>query len=235
MPNSNSIIECQNLSKKYKNKVALNDLTISIKRGRIIGLLGSNGSGKTTFIKLINGLLTPSSGNILIDGNAPGVVTKSHISYLPDQMYLNDWMKVSQLINFYADFYADFDKVKAYELLGRLRIEANQKLKTFSKGMKEKVQLTLTMSRKADLYCLDEPIAGVDPASRDYIIDTILSNYDESSTILISTHLIADLEMMLDDAIFLKDGNLIHYGSVEEIRNDHNMSLVDYFKEVYKC
>lgn len=235
MPNSNSIIECQNLSKKYKNKVALNDLTISIKRGRIIGLLGSNGSGKTTFIKLINGLLTPSSGNILIDGNAPGVVTKSHISYLPDQMYLNDWMKVSQLINFYADFYADFDKVKAYELLGRLRIEANQKLKTFSKGMKEKVQLTLTMSRKADLYCLDEPIAGVDPASRDYIIDTILSNYDESSTILISTHLIADLEMMLDDAIFLKDGKLIHYGSVEDIRNDHNMSLVDYFKEVYKC
>lgn len=235
MPNSNSIIECQNLSKKYKNKVALNDLTISIKRGRIIGLLGSNGSGKTTFIKLINGLITPSSGNILIDGNAPGVVTKSHISYLPDEMYLNDWMKVSQLINFYADFYADFDKVKAYELLGRLRIEANQKLKTFSKGMKEKVQLTLTMSRKADLYCLDEPIAGVDPASRDYIIDTILSNYDESSTILISTHLIADLEMMLDDAIFLKDGNLIHYGSVEEIRNDHNMSLVDYFKEVYKC
>lgn len=235
MPNSNSIIECQNLSKKYKNKVALNDLTISIKRGRIIGLLGSNGSGKTTFIKLINGLLTPSSGNILIDGNAPGVVTKSHISYLPDQMYLNDWMKVSQLINFYADFYADFDKVKAYELLGRLRIEANQKLKTFSKGMKEKVQLTLTMSRKADLYCLDEPIAGVDPASRDYIIDTILSNYDESSTILISTHLIADLEMMLDDAIFLKDGNLIHYGSVEDIRNDQNMSLVDYFKEVYKC
>lgn len=235
MPNSNSIIECQNLSKKYKNKVALNDLTISIKRGRIIGLLGSNGSGKTTFIKLINGLITPSSGNILIDGNAPGVVTKSHISYLPDQMYLNDWMKVSQLINFYADFYADFDKVKAYELLGRLRIEANQKLKTFSKGMKEKVQLTLTMSRKADLYCLDEPIAGVDPASRDYIIDTILSNYDESSTILISTHLIADLEMMLDDAIFLKDGNLIHYGSVEDIRNDHNMSLVDYFKEVYKC
>lgn len=235
MPNSNSIIECQNLSKKYKNKVALNDLTISIKRGRIIGLLGSNGSGKTTFIKLINGLLTPSSGNILIDGNAPGVVTKSHISYLPDQMYLNDWMKVSQLINFYADFYADFDKVKAYELLGRLRIEANQKLKTFSKGMKEKVQLTLTMSRKADLYCLDEPIAGVDPASRDYIIDTILSNYDESSTILISTHLIADLEMMLDDAIFLKDGKLIHYGSVEDIRNDQNMSLVDYFKEVYKC
>lgn len=235
MPNSNSIIECQNLSKKYKNKVALNDFTISIKRGRIIGLLGSNGSGKTTFIKLINGLITPSSGNILIDGNAPGVVTKSHISYLPDEMYLNDWMKVSQLINFYADFYADFDKVKAYELLGRLRIEANQKLKTFSKGMKEKVQLTLTMSRKADLYCLDEPIAGVDPASRDYIIDTILSNYDESSTILISTHLIADLEMMLDDAIFLKDGNLIHYGSVEEIRNDHNMSLVDYFKEVYKC
>lgn len=235
MPNSNSIIECQNLSKKYKNKVALNDFTISIKRGRIIGLLGSNGSGKTTFIKLINGLITPSSGNILIDGNAPGVVTKSHISYLPDQMYLNDWMKVSQLINFYADFYADFDKVKAYELLGRLRIEANQKLKTFSKGMKEKVQLTLTMSRKADLYCLDEPIAGVDPASRDYIIDTILSNYDESSTILISTHLIADLEMMLDDAIFLKDGNLIHYGSVEDIRNDHNMSLVDYFKEVYKC
>lgn len=229
------VLECKNLSKCYNGYFALKDLTLNIPRGRIVGLLGSNGSGKTTLLKLINGLLVPSSGEVLMNGMQPGIETKTKISYLPDQTYLNDWMKISQLINFFGDFYTDFDKAKAYDMLKRLNLDATKQLKHLSKGMKEKVQLILVMSRNADLYCLDEPIAGVDPASREYILNTIISNYNENATILISTHLIADIEMVLDDAIFLHFGDLKLYQPVEEIRSEHNMSLDAYFREVFRC
>ena len=229
------LLECKNLSKCYNGIYALHNLNLSIPRGRIVGLLGANGSGKTTLMKLINGLLVPSEGQILIHGSAPSIETKQKVSYLPDINYLNDWMKITQLIDFFGDFYEDFDKNKAYDMLKRLNLDPKKQLKTLSKGMKEKVQLVLIMSRNADLYCLDEPIAGVDPASREYILNTIISNYNENASILISTHLIADIEMILDDAIFLQYGELKLYQSVEEIRNQHNMSLDAYFREVFRC
>ena len=229
------VLECKNLSKSYSGFFALKDFNLTIPRGRIVGLLGSNGSGKTTLLKLINGILVPTNGQVLINGLQPGVETKAKISYLPDQSYLNDWMKVSQLIDFFGDFYVDFDKAKAYDMLKRLNLDATKQLKYLSKGMKEKVQLILVMSRNADLYCLDEPIAGVDPASREYILNTIIPNYNENASILISTHLIADIEMVLDDAIFLLNGELKLYQPVEEIRDTHNMSLDAYFREVFRC
>ena len=193
-----NILECRNLTKKYGAKTALNDVTLSIPKGKIVGLLGPNASGKTTFIKICNELLTPTSGEIYIAGNKPGIESKKIVSYLPERTYLNDWMKVKDIINFFSDFYKDFKKEKAYDMLKRLDIDDNEKLKTMSKGTKEKVQLILVMSREAQLYMLDEPIGGVDPAARDYILDTILSNYNEEATIIISTHLISDIEKILD-------------------------------------
>ena len=189
-----NIVEFRNLVKSYGNKLALEGIDLSMKRGRIVGLLGRNGSGKSTLIKLANGLLTPTSGELLINGNKPGIETKKIVSYLPERTYLADWMKVSDIINFFKDFYEDFNVEKAYDMLSKLNINANDKLKTMSKGTKEKVQLILVMSREAELYFLDEPIAGVDPAARDYILNTIISNYNENATVVISTHLISDIE-----------------------------------------
>lgn len=230
-----SILECHSLTKKFGFKTALSEVDLTVERGRIVGLLGPNGSGKTTLIKLLNGLLVPTSGEILIDQKKPGVDTKKIVSYLPEKTYLNDWMKVEQLIDFFNDFYEDFDKNKAYEMLKRLNINAKDNLKTMSKGTKEKVQLILVMSREADLYCLDEPIGGVDPAARDYILNTIITNYNEKATVLLSTHLIADIENILDDIIFIKDGSVKLVSSVDEIRVNYKKSVDDLFREVFKC
>ena len=210
-------------------------MNLSLSGGRFVGLLGPNGSGKTTLIKLINGLIQPTSGSVLVDGQAPGVHTHSVVSYLPDRAYLNDWMRVCDLIDFYADFYADFDRVKANEMLSTLNIQPLNRLKTLSKGTKEKVQLILTMSRKAKLFLLDEPIAGVDPAARDYILNTILSNYSEDAAVLLSTHLIADIERVLDEVIFLKNGVMTLHESVDTIREEHGKSVDMLFREVFAC
>ena len=206
--NDNPILECKNLVKTFSNKQALKGINLSIKRGRIVGLLGPNGSGKSTLTKIANGLLTPTSGEILINGMHPGIETKKMVSYLPERTYLNDWMKVSDIISFFRDFYENFNSEKAYDMLKKLNINPNDKLKTMSKGTKEKVQLILVMSREAKLYFLDEPIAGVDPAARDYILNTILTNYNEDATIIITTHLISDIERILDDVIFISHGEI---------------------------
>lgn len=230
-----NILECENLSKHFGPVKALDSVTLSIPRGRITGLLGPNGSGKTTFIKICNALLTPSEGKILIDGFEPGVETKKVVSYLPEKSYLNDWMKVSEIVEFFKDFYADFNRDKAYDMLVRLKIDAKTRLKTLSKGTKEKVQLVLVMSREAKLYLLDEPIGGVDPAARDYILETIISNYSENAAVIISTHLIADIERILDDVIFLKDGKVILSKSVDEVRDESGKSIDALFREVFRC
>jgi ABC-2 type transport system ATP-binding protein len=230
-----SILTCNNLSKSFGNKQALKNINLNIERGRIIGLLGPNGSGKSTFIKLCNDLLKPTSGELQIMGNIPGVETKKVVSYLPEQTYLNDWMKVSELVQMFQDFYQDFNREKAYDMLKRLNISPTERLKTLSKGTKEKVQLILVMSREAQLYLLDEPIGGVDPAARDYILDTILGNYQENATIIISTHLISDIEKILDDIIFLKDGQVVLTKSVDEIRDENGKSVDSLFREVFKC
>ena len=232
---NNSILECKNLFKNFANAEALKGIDLTIKRGRIVGLLGPNGSGKSTLIKLANGLLTPSSGEIFINGLKPGIETKKIVSYLPERTYLNDWMKVSDIINFFKDFYDNFNPKKAYEMLEKLNINPNDKLKTMSKGTKEKVQLILVMSRDADLYLLDEPIAGVDPAARDYILNTIITNYNENATIIISTHLISDIERVLDDVIFISYGKIFLTKSVDEIRETEGKSVDTLFREVFKC
>jgi ABC-2 type transport system ATP-binding protein len=229
------ILECRNLVKTYANSQALKGINLTINRGRIVGLLGPNGSGKSTLIKLANGLLTPSSGEILIGGNKPGVETKKIVSYLPERTYLNDWMKVSDIINFFKDFYDNFNPERAYTMLEKLNINPNDKLKTMSKGTKEKVQLILVMSRDADLYLLDEPIAGVDPAARDYILNTIITNYNENATIIISTHLISDIERILDDVVFISYGNIFLTKSVDEIRENEGKSVDTLFREVFRC
>lgn len=229
------ILECRSLTKKYGSTTALSDLNLSLERGRIIGLLGPNGSGKTTLIKLINGLLVPSSGTIKINGFEPGVESKKIVSYLPEKTYLPDWMKVSDAINFFKDFYTDFDEKKAYEMLDHLHLDSTKRLKALSKGTKEKVQLILVMSRKADLYCLDEPIGGVDPAARDYILNTIITNYNENACVIISTHLIADIENVLDEIIFIKEGYLQLHASVDEIREKEGKSIDSLFREVFRC
>ena len=222
----NPILECRNLSKKYCNHFyALNDLTLSLDSGQIVGLLGPNGSGKTTLIKLINGLLNPSSGEVLIDGKAPGVDTKKIVSYLPERTYLDESMKVRDIIRFFADFYDNFITDRAYQMLSDLEISADARLRTLSKGTKEKVQLILVMSRDAKLYILDEPIGGVDPAARDYILHTILANYNEESTILLSTHLIHDIENILDRVVFLKEGRLAMNAPVDDIRMEQGRSV----------
>lgn len=231
------LIEIEHLTKQYdRNKPpALNDINLIIPGGRIIGLLGPNGSGKTTLIKLLNGLLTPSRGTLAVNGQAPGIASKSVISYLPERTYLQSSMKVTELIDFFTDFYADFSREKAYDMLASLQIDPGARLKTLSKGTKEKVQLILVMSRNAQLYILDEPIAGVDPAARDYILKTIISNYNENATILISTHLIADIENVLDDVIFIRDGSILLYSPAEKIREEKGKSLDAYFREVFTC
>ena len=230
-----AIVKCEGLTKSYGAKMALKNLSLSVEPGRIVGLLGPNGSGKTTFIKIATGLLTATSGKVLIDDNMPGLETKAVVSYLPEITYLNDWMKVSQLIGFFADFYADFDTEKAYEMLKNLNIDEKESLKSLSKGTKEKVQLILVMARNAKLYLLDEPIGGVDPAARDYILNTIIRNYNPEASVIISTHLISDIEQVLDDVIFLKNGEIALATSVDDLRENHNMSVDAYFREVFKC
>ena len=229
------ILKCSALSKTYGRKQALQGLDLELAPGRIVGLLGPNGSGKTTLLKLINGLLTPTSGTIRIDGLPPGKETKAIVSYLPERTYLDDGMKVREAINFFRDFYSDFDSTRAAEMLHSLDIDDNARLRTLSKGTREKVQLILVMSRSARLYCLDEPIAGVDPAARDYILRTIINNYDPQATILISTHLIADIEQILDEVIFIRDGRLIMQRTVDDIRAQDGKSVDTLFREVFKC
>ena len=230
-----SLVECKHVTKKYGVKVALDDVNLTIEKGKIIGLLGPNGSGKTTLIKLLNGLLVPNSGEILIQGNHPGVETKKIISYLPERTYLNFNMKIKEVIQYFKDFYEDFREEVAYELLKKLDINPDDKLKTLSKGMKEKVQLILVMSRKAQLYILDEPIGGVDPAARDYILDTILKNFNEEATIIISTHLISDIEKILDEVIFIKKGKIVLHESSDQLRDESGKSIDGYFREEFKC
>ena len=231
----NAILECNNLKKSFGSNHAVDGIDLKVDRGRIVGLLGPNGSGKTTIIKLANDLLTPTAGEILIDGNKPGVETKKIVSYLPEKTYLNNWMKVHQIIEFFADFYENFKPEKAYDMLKRLNIEPKERLKNLSKGNKEKVQLILVMSREADLYLLDEPIGGVDPAARDYILETIISNYSENATVIISTHLISDIEKILDDVIFIKDGQIALTSTVDNIRDEKGKSVDALFREVFKC
>jgi len=228
------ILCCTNLSKSYGKVRALDDVTITLEGGKIIGLLGPNGSGKTTLIKLINGLLTPDSGSLTICGNKPGVKTREEVAYLPDCIYLNNWMRVEQIVSYFQDFYADFRPELAYEMLERLGISRQQRLKTLSKGNKEKVCLILTMSRNAKLYVLDEPIAGVDPAARDYVISTIINNYNPEAAVLISTHLISDIEQVLDEVIFLNKGKVELQASVDRIREEKGMSVDEMFREVYR-
>ena len=231
----NPILECKDLTKRYGNKTALDQISFSLMPGKIIGLLGPNGSGKTTLIKLLNGLLVPTEGHIFIDGLTPGVETKKFVSYLPERTYLNSWMKVCDIIDYFQDFYENFDKARAYDMLKRLNINPSDRLRTMSKGTKEKVQLILVMSRRARLYCLDEPIAGVDPAARDYILSTIIQNYDENATIIISTHLISDVENILDDVVFIQNGQIRMVDSVENIRFNQGKSVDALFREVFKC
>ena len=229
------ILECRNLSKRFGSVQALDEVTLKIEPGRVIGLLGPNGSGKTTLLKLANGLLTPTSGEILIDGFAPGKDSRRLVSYLPDRPYLADWMKVRQLLDFFEDFYADFDRERATEMLLRLNIGEDMRIKEMSKGTREKAQLILVMSRRAKLYLLDEPIGGVDPATRDYILDTIIRNYSPEAAVIISTHLIADVEQVLDDVVFINQGKIVLQSSVDEIREEHGMSVDQYFREVFRC
>ena len=230
-----ALLEVSHVSKSYGNNRVLDDVTFNITKGKIVGLLGPNGSGKTTLIKLINDLLKEDSGSIKVEGLDLGVETKKLISYLPDKNYLNNNMTVLELLNYFKDFYEDFRIDKAKELIGKLDLDLNQKLKTMSKGTKEKVQLILVMSRKAKLYILDEPIGGIDPAARDYIINTILTNFSDDASLLISTHLISDLEKVLDEVIFLKNGKVVRSGSTDYIRKETKMSINDLFREEFKC
>ena len=228
------LLRCDHLTKQYSKTTALDDVSFTLESGKIIGLLGPNGSGKTTFIKILNGLLTPTSGAVYIEGETPSPVTKAKVAYLPDNIYLNGWMTVEQIVAYFADFYADFSTERAYEMLSRLGISPQQKLKALSKGNKEKVCLILVMSRQAKLYVLDEPIAGVDPAARDYVISTIINNYNPEATVLISTHLIADIEQILDEVLFIRDGHLVLKKSVEDIRAEEGKSVDELFREVFR-
>ncbi len=228
------LLVCENLSKNYGGKPALKNVNLEIQSGRIVGLLGPNGSGKTTLIKTANGLLTPTSGRILINGMEPGVETKKIVSYLPDESFLNSWMTVDQIVKMFSDFYADFRTELAYKMLENLGIETTARLKTLSKGNKEKVCLILVMSRNALLYILDEPIAGVDPATRDYVIRTIINNYNPEASVVISTHLISDIEQVLDDVIFIQNGEITLTKTVDEIREENGKSVDEMFREVFK-
>ncbi len=231
-----NILECRGITKSYKHGVnVLENFDLEIPEGKIVGLLGPNGCGKSTLIKLIAGLLQANSGTILVGGEEIGDKTRAMVSYLPERTYFNSWMKVDDIISYFEEFYADFDKARAYSLLENLGIDKNAKLRTLSKGTKEKVQLILVMSRRARLYLLDEPIAGVDPAAREYILSTIVSNYDPSATIIITTHLISDVEQVLDDYVFLsQNGRVLAHGSVEEARGESGRSLDEIFREVFR-
>ena len=231
----NPILECKGLTRKFNHFFALSNVDLTLERGEIIGLLGPNGSGKTTLIKLINGLLLPNDGQITVNGSVPGVETKKIVSYLPERGCLDERRRISELISYYSDFYSDFDVSRAHTMLKDLDIDPSLRLKTLSKGTKEKVQLILVMSRDAQLYVLDEPIGGVDPAARDYILRTILTNYNEDASVLISTHLIADVENVLDRVLFLQNGQITLNASVDEIRSGHKKSVDALFREVFRC
>lgn len=231
----NPILECKGLSKRYSLKNALTDINLTVGRGRIVGLLGPNGSGKSTLIKMTAGLLTPTTGQVLVGGLPVGLETKKIVSYLPERTYFSNWMCVQDLVKFFEDFYSDFNAAKAFDMFERLGIKAGDRLKFMSKGTKEKVQLIMVMSREAQLYLLDEPIGGVDPAARDYILDTIIRNYNENATILISTHLISDIERVLDDVILINMSTIALQSSVDEIREEKGMSVDELFREVFKC
>lgn len=228
------LVECYDVSKAFSGKLALDRVNLSVGRGKVIGLLGPNGSGKTTLIKLMNGLIRPTKGDIYIDGKKPGVYTKSIVSYLPDRTYFADWMTTRDMVNMFSEFYDDFDRYKAEKMCASLNISMGDRIKTMSKGTKEKVQLILVMSRKADLYLLDEPIAGVDPAARDYILTTIINNYNEEGTVVISTHLISDIERILDEVIFIRDGKMVRHESVDDIKEKEGKSIDDVFKETFR-
>ena len=229
------LLECKNLCKSYDDKQVLKDINLKISKGKIIGLLGKNGTGKTTLIKLINDLLTPTSGEILINGKKPGIESKEIISYLPEKTYLDREMKVKDAIKYFEEFYKNFDSEKAKRLLKDLDLDINTKISKMSKGMQEKLQLILVMSRKAELYILDEPLGGVDPATRDYILDTILSNFGEGASVIISTHLIADIERILDEVIFIDKGQIIVSSSADELRNKEKLSIDEIFRRYFKC
>ena len=229
------LLECKNLCKNYDDKQVLKDINLKIPKGKIIGLLGKNGTGKTTLIKLINDLLTPTSGEILINGKKPGVESKEIIAYLPEKTYLDREMKVKDAIKYFEEFYKNFDSQKAIKLLKDLDLDINTKISKMSKGMQEKLQLILVMSRNAELYILDEPLGGVDPATRDYILDTILSNFCEGASVIISTHLISDIERILDEVIFIDKGQIIVTSSADELRNKENASIDEIFRRYFKC
>lgn len=229
------LLECKGLCKSYGKKEVLKDVDLVVPRGKIIGLLGKNGTGKTTLIKLINDLLTPSGGEILINGKKVGVESKRVISYLPERTYLDKSMTVNDTIKYFSDFYDNFDSDKARKLLSDLELDVNTKLSKMSKGMQEKVQLVLVMSRKAELYILDEPLGGVDPATRDYIIDTILTNFNEGASVIISTHLISDIERILDEVIFIDKGKIVLIGEADKLRNKNKESIDEIFRRKFKC
>ena len=229
------LVKFINVNKQFGNKKILKDINLTIPKGRIIGLLGKNGTGKSTLIKLINDLLTPTSGEILVNGKRVGVESKKVISYLPERTYLDKSMTVDQVIAYFKDFYKDFSETKARKLLKDLDLDTTQKLSKMSKGMQEKVQLVLVMSRKADLYILDEPLGGVDPATRDYILDTILNNFNEDASVIISTHLIADIERILDEVIFIDNGEIILQSNCDELRKKENSSVDEIFRRMFKC
>ena len=229
------IIKCNHLCKSFDNKEILRDVNLSIPKGKIIGLLGKNGTGKTTLIKLINDLLTPTSGEILVNGKKPGIESKRIISYLPERTYLDKNMKVEQILTFFEEFYDNFNKEKAIKLLKDLDLDINLKVSKMSKGMREKLQLILVMSRDAEIYILDEPLGGVDPATRDYILDTILSNFNEGASIIISTHLISDIERILDEVIFIDKGSIVLTSSADELRTKENASIDEIFRRRFKC
>ena len=229
-----NLIEIHGLRKQFGSLAALDGVDLTVGRGKIVGLLGPNGSGKTTLIKILNGLLCPTAGSVLVDGHAPGLYTKAAVSYLPDKPYFSQWMRVRDAIELFQDFYKDFDRVKADDMCRMMELDESRQIKTLSKGTQEKMQLMLVMSRHAQLYLLDEPIAGVDPAARDAILDTILTNYCENSTVVISTHLISDIEKVLDEAVFLKKGRIVLHDSVEAIREREGKSVDAYFREVFR-
>ena len=232
---ANPILECRSLTKKYGAVQALSNIDLALPEGKIIGLLGPNGSGKTTLIKMIAGLLTPTSGELRVDGMEVGIETKKIVSYLPERTYFNASRTVNETMDYFEDFYSDFSREKAEDMLARLHVNTKSKLRTLSKGNKEKVQLVLVMSREARLYLLDEPIGGVDPATRDYILDTIVGNYSPNSTVLISTHLITDIEKVLDEFIFINMGNLVMHSTADEVRASRGMSVDELFREVFRC
>ena len=231
----NELVRCTNLSRSFGEVRALDNVNLSLPGGRIVGLLGPNGSGKTTLIKILNGLLQPTAGEVRIAGNAPGVETKKIVSYLPDRGYFPEWMRVGDMIELFADFYADFDRVKAAEMCRVLGLDEKLPIKTLSKGTREKMQLMLVMSRAAKLYLLDEPIAGVDPAAREFILRTILTNYSEDGTVLISTHLILDVEQVLDEAVFLRQGQVVLHESVDSIRERTGGSVDQLFRDMFRA